>query len=474
MSTPSDLIIQLLCTFRTACTQPTFIRLCTLATGAILAPGQRTVAAALRAVGLENVSDFSNYHEVFNRARWSPLIMSRLLLGLIVSTLLAAEAPLLLVIDDTLERRRGRKVRYKSIFRDAVRSTAEHLSLTFGIRWVCACVLVETPWSQRPWALPFFVIPVISEKRALQLKKRYVSPTQWAAYLLKKVRRWFPDRPVVLIGDGGYASVELSRQAADLAGVTFVSRLRMDAALYDAPALQPKNKRGPKPKKGARQPGFSERLENKATVWRQAQIRWYGGRMQEIEYATGVSLWHKSNKRNQGDKSKQDPVTIRWVLVRCPTGSNGNSGISFPPAALFCTDTEVPAQQIVQWFLWRWNIEVTFEEMRACLGFETQRHWSDKAVGRVTPCLFGLFSIVVLLAHRLCPKELPVHKARWYDKQEPSFRDALAAVRIHLMGTNLIGLNDGANYSNSANTAGNCVIPIALLRLLQRTIAYAS
>jgi hypothetical protein len=426
--------------------------MCTLLTGAILAPGERTISSALRAVGLDRVSDFSNYHEVLNRAQWSPMVMSRILLGLIVTAFVPADGALRIVGDDTLERRRGRKVIYKSIFRDAVRSTVAHVTLSYGIRWVCLCALVDVPWSSRPWALPFMLVPALSEKRCEQLGKGYRSPSQWAIGMLARVRRWYPDRRITFLADGGYASGETVYHCQRM-HIRFISRLRLDAALYAEPVAPPKGRRGPKPKKGARQPSFTEQLSDPQLRFEDADIRWYGGQKQRIQYATGRALWPTSG---------HDPVRIRWVLLRPPEDVSAD----FRPAALLCSDTDVEQEQIVEGFLLRWNIEVTFEEMRSCLGLETQRHWSVKAVGRTTPCLFGLFSLVVLIAKRLYPSKLPIASTAWYDKQEATFRDVIAAVRMHLWKS--------PNYVDSPPQQECCLIPTALLNTITKVLCYAS
>jgi hypothetical protein len=153
MPIPSAKIIQLLNTFAPAFTKPTFNNALILLYGTILAVGARTVTAALRAVGLTHHPNFTTYHRVLNRARWSPLVLSRLLLGLLVRTLLPADAPLVLLVDETLERRRGKKIAYKSYFRDVVRSTSQHPVKSEGIRWLCVALLVQVPWNEsRQWA----------------------------------------------------------------------------------------------------------------------------------------------------------------------------------------------------------------------------------------------------------------------------------------------------------------------------------
>jgi hypothetical protein len=149
------------------------------------------------------------------------------------------------------------------------------------------------------------------------------------------------------------------------------------------------------------------------------RLPWYGGEEKTLQMMRGTSLWYRTG---------EDPLPIRWVLLRCPEQQQQ----SFPPMALFCTDPSSSAQQIVGWFVGRWSIEVTFEEAHAHLGMETQRQWSERALGRSTPCLLGLFSVVIVVAKALHPEELAVRRAAWYAKEEASFIDALAAVRASL------------------------------------------
>jgi hypothetical protein len=460
MLTPSTQIIQLLSPFRAALTRPTFERMLRLMCGAILAPGARTVTACIRAIGEDEASDFANYHRVLSRAVWSPLALSRILLGLLVACFVAEGMPLVFVIDDTLERRRGKKVRYKSLFRDAVRSTKDQPVTSYGIRWVCMALLVNVPWCERLWALPVIVAPSLSFKRAVQLGKVHRSPLGWARVFLAKVRRWHPEREIVLVGDGGYASVELIADAQYREGAwadrpaTIVTRLRLDASLYHAPSKQPAGKRGPKPKKGERQRSLQERARDGRTRWKTEQVAWYRGQQASIQYTTGEALWHTPGA---------DPVPIRWLLVRY---LDERTQTYSQPAALLCSDPSVEPMQILAWFLGRWSIEVTFEEMRACLGFETQRQWADKAILRTTPALFGLFSLVTLMAHRLYPKELPVQRASWYNKEQATFSDALRAVRAHLWSVE--------KYNVSPFEPEKVLIPIIMLRTLKRAAGCAA
>lgn len=418
MPTPSPEVMQLLSVFAVAFTAPAWSKGLVLLFGTILAPGRRTVTAALCAMGLGDDVHFTNYHRLLNRDRWSPWVLSKILLGLIIMVFLPEGAPLLLLIDETLERRKGKKIKYKGWFRDPLRSTANHVSKSLGIRWVCLTILVSVPWSQRPWALPFMTVPALGEKTSAKLGKRHRTVVGWAKVMIGKVRRWQPEREIILVGDGRYAAVPLVHHCQGFEeAVKLASRLRLDARLFDPPGPQPPSKPGPKPKKGKRQPKLADRLEDPDTAWQTVAIPWYDQGQKTIQFVTGTALWHRRGL---------DPVPIRWVLVRCPEDDD------FEPRAYFCSDPNVTALKILAWMLARWNIEVTFEELRAYLGFETQRQWSDKAIERTTPCLFGLFSVVVLMAKVLYPEELPIRQASWYSKEEATFSDALAAVRSDL------------------------------------------
>ncbi len=279
------------------------------------------------------------------------------------------------------------------------------------------------------------------------------------AHLVGKVRRWCPDREIVLGGDGGFAAVELVACCQRLP-VKLVSRLRLDAQLYAFPGPPPKGKRGPKPKKGARLPSLASVGADPKTVWCQCEVDWYGGERKPVGYRTGACLWHTPG---------QDPVPIRWVLVRYEEKSKRTGKVRVKVGAFFCsdtTDTTITPEQILGWYVRRWNIEVTFEEVRAYLGFETQRHWSVRAIGRTTPCLFGVFSLVVLMAQRLHPQALPVRQSGWYAKEEATFSDVLACVRAHLW--------EARNNAYSAEKGQSVLIPAALWRQVQQVLAYAA
>lgn len=462
MLTPSVDILPWLAFFAPAMTAPTFTHVLTLLCGTILAPGRRTVTAALRVLGRET-GNFSRYHRVFSRARWSALLCSRLMLFALIRTFLPPGAPLVILVDDTLERRKSRKLAYRGLFRDPVRSTAAHHQFTWGIRWLVFALLVPVPWSSRRWALPFLALPLLSEAACQRLRKRHRTLVEVTALVVGHLSRWLSEREIRLVGDGAFAAASLAHACQHATGpVCLVSRLRLDAVLHEFPGPRPPGKRGPRPKKGARLPNLQARLIDPATEWGLATVRWYGGERRQLECASDVCLLYRPS---------QPPVPIRWVLVRSPDGD----AHPITPGACFCTDPALLPQTVLQTFIARWNIEVTFAEVRAHLGFETQRHWSRRAAGRVAPCLLGLFSVVVLVAKALHPEALPLPQSDWYRKEEATFADALAAVRAYLWQA-LIPRQppEPPNYVPSAKHGDHYLIPCALWRRIHQVACYAT
>ncbi len=432
-------------------TRPTWRNARVLLVGAILALTRRTVSAALRAVGLAYEPHFVNYHRVLNRARWSGLRAAQILLGLLVA-ILPPGFPIFILVDETIERRKGRKIRAKGVFRDAVRSSGQKVVRCFGLRWIAMMLLVPVPWCRRPWALPFLTVLAPSERTCEKLGQRHKSVTKWTCQMVLQVYRWLNRHPLVVLGDGAYAVVELIRRLQKLKGrVTLIARFRWNAALYDPPPPQVPGKRGKKPAKGKRQPSLRTRANDPNASWTRLVVRWYDGVLKPVDVLSGQCLWYTPG---------QPPVSIGWVIVRDPDGK-------FEDTPIVCSDPCLSAQQLVEWFVLRWNIEVTFEESRAHVGVETQRQCSDKAIARTTPCLFGLYSIITLAALRIVSAGvMPMAKAAWYCKQEASFSDVLALVRRRIWTARYL-----ANSSNLPNTTQ---LPPAIVQELIDHLAYAA
>lgn len=386
--------------------------------GTILTTGQRTVAAALRIVGLSAERRFQTYHRLLNRAAWSSWALSRVLLGMLIATF-AATGDVIAGLDDTIERRRGAKIKAKGIYRDPVRSSHSHFVKASGLRWLSLMLLVSVPWAARVWALPFLTVLAPSERYYAGRQRGHKKLTDWARQMLLQLRRWLPKRRLVVVADSSFAVISLLWRMTQLAEpVCMIVRFRLDAALYEpAPPRRPHQVGRPR-LKGKRLPTLTQVAANPKTIWQRVTLpQWYGEGRRMIEIVSGTAVWRHSG---------QPVVPIRWVLIRDPKGK-------FKTQALLSTDLNVKPVQIVKWFVLRWQLEVTFHEVRQHLGVETQRQWSDKAILRTTPALLALFAIITLLAHRHVRRgRLPIRQAAWYVKPRPTFSDALAVVRQHV------------------------------------------
>jgi hypothetical protein len=414
-------------------TSPIWPRALSLLVGAILAPGKRTVSSILRVLGQSDGPQFQNFHRVLNRTVWSCREAGQVLLGLLIEAF-SPEGPLVFGLDETIERRWGGRIKARGIYRDAARSSKSVTNKTSGLRWLSVQLLACVPWAQRLWALPFLTVLAPSRRYYQKQGRTPKKLTDCARQSIAQVRRWLPGRELIFVGDMTYAVLELLGFAQRL-GVTLITPLRLDAALF-APAPPRKGQKGRPRKKGRRLPGLAKRLRDKKTRWQRARINWYGRGPTWVELATGTAVWYHGGKA---------PVLIRWVLVRSPRGE-------FETRALLCTDTRQSAKAIVRLYSHRWQVEVTFEEVRAHLGVETQRQWNDRAIARTTPILLGLFSIVTLLAHKLHQRSrgaLTARKAAWYNKTQITFSDALASVRRELWrGFSLSGTQRDSQKSN--------------------------
>jgi hypothetical protein len=424
--------------------------------GAILAPGRRTVSSALRAMGLNQEERFHRYHRVLNRASWSGREASRVLLGLLVKVFVPEGDPLVVGIDETLQRRWGKKISAKGVYRDPVRSTHENFVKASGLRWVCAMLLVEIPWAARVWALPFLSVLAPSERYAAKRGRRHKKITEWAWQMLLVLRRFYPQREIVAVADRAYASLKLLDRCRKLSKpIAFITRLRLDAALYEpAPPRKPGQIGRPRIK-GERLPNLSEVAEDPKSVWKPTTLaNWYGESERTVEIASETAVWYSTGLF---------AVPVRWVLIRDPEGE-------FKTQALLCTDLDADPEQIVRWFVMRWQLEVTFQQMRRHLGFETQRQWSDMAIQRTTPALLGLFSLVTMFAHRQMKRAAGAlrRQAAWYHKAHPTFADALALVRKELWS------QEERTFYGLPSATDTVKVPRAFVERLTDAVCYAA
>ena len=396
--------------------QPSWPNAVALAMGALLCLNRRTVCGALRAVDGASDKGFSRFHRFLSRGIWSGLKGARILLGLLLKAFVADGQPMVVVVDDTIEPRRGEQIRPKGIYRDPMRSSRGFFVKVEGLRWLSFQLAARPGFASRTWGLPFLTLLCRSERADAKMKRRHQTVPEKAAWGMRLIARWCPERRLVMVGDGAFASLELfCRLRGD---AVCVARCRMDARFFNPPPPREKAQKGRPRVVGTRQLTPRTRSVRKATKWVRMTIpgwRAEDGTMDRaVDVATGTALWN----------SHGITLPVRWVLTRDPYGRTETR-------TFVCSEPQKSASEILTWYAMRWASEVTFEEARRHLGVETQRQWSDLAIHRTTPLLFGLFSLVTLWASELATKtgKLPVLGAAWYKKPNPTFSDCLAIVR---------------------------------------------
>lgn len=326
-------------------------------------------------------------------------------------------------IDSTIERRKGPKIKCLGIQRDAVRSTKAKKVLVPGLNWLVCALHIKLPWSNREWALPFLTILMPPEKplssstnkNDLKKSKKHKTMTDWTCQVAILLRRWIgPSKKITIVADSAFATYLLANTCIDL-GITLISRMRLDARTFEFP-----DSKGRKKLVGKRLPTFKKMLEDPNLIWNIMETTWYGGIRKKVETLEGFCLWYGYGIR---------PVPIKWVLTR---DSNNNETAT----VIFSTDINDTLIEIIEGFIGRWQIEVTFEEARRHLGMETQRQWSDKAIDRITPSILASYSIINLVAlecQESKGEEIPIQTSSWYKKTHVTFSDVLAYVRSKIL-----------------------------------------
>ena len=454
MLTLPEAILPVLIPFATLFRSPTWRKAQILLVGAVLAPGQRTVASALRVMGLSDDRNYARYHHVLNRAAWSPLKVSRILLGLLILYLDRGDGPLIFGIDETLERRRGPKIKSLGIYRDAVRSSRSHLVKASGLRWVSLMWLGHVPWAGRYWALPFLTVLAPSERYHRQRGRRHKKLTDWARQMILQLRRWLPHRPLVLVGDSGYAVLDLLHCCQSLAQpVTLIARLRLDAALYAPAPPRQTGQNGRPPLKGRRLPALKALLDLPAVSWI---------RCRQPGTTALPARWNSRRKRRSGTAraSRLCPCAGSWF------GTHRANSLPRPCSA--------PIRRRTRPRYWNGlccagNWRSPFRRRGLTWA------WRPNASGRTEPLPvlrqswpMGLFSWTTLAAHLLRQQRPSAHRtAAWYAKPSPTFVDAIALVRRHLWLAS-------EGFSLSAADPDIRKVPAALYHRLVDSLAYAA
>ena len=354
----------------------------------------------------------------------------------------------MLGLDDPLERRRGPRIGACGIYRDPVRSSGSHFVKARGLRWLSLMLIVPLPWAGRCWALPFMSVLCPSAGYYHQRPRQPRTLRQRGQGMLKLVARWLPGRTRVVVADSSFSTLAfLDAVRTQLAVIT---RLRLDAALYDPPPPRTPHTRGRPRRKGPRQPTLQQHLDDSKTPWQPLIVDdGYGIGSCPVEVYSQTALWYHTGL---------PAVPLRWLLVRDPNGR-------FAPQALLSTDASLSPRQMLTYFRQRWTVETTFEQARAQLGMETQRQWNDQAIARTTPVVLALFSLVTLIAHRLAQQnQPPCHRTAWYAKPKPTFAAALAWIRQRLWRA----------LATSGEQHDLMKIPKTLFKRLIHILAYAT
>ena len=453
MVTLPDFAQPVLSSFAPVFYHPTYQRFLVLLLAAILTTGRRTVSNLLRTTAGLARGDASGFHSVLSRRRWSTLALARILARFILDHWVP-DGPVSLAGDDTVDEHRGAKVYGKGCHRDPVRSTHSYTAFRWGHKWVVLAILVPFPFATRPWALPVLAALYHSPEKAVAAKakapkrrrrkvkdktraraeqrdgrragtapkatraqRRHKTPSELMRQLLLILTHWFPDRQFVFAGDGGYGTHALARSAARRRrNLTLVSLFYPTAALFDPPPVVVGKRPGHRPrKKGAKRPPPQAVVA--ATPERQPlEVAWYGGGRRTVEVVSGTGHWHKSG---------EGLVEVTWVYVHDLSGTHRDT-------YLFSTETTMPPARVIATYTGRWNIETTFQEMRAYLGLETTRGRVKNTVLRAAPCLFGLYAVVALLYAELPAEATAEGGVKYRGKATVTFSDAISAVRRQL------------------------------------------
>lgn len=406
----------MLAEFTPVFTQPTYPRFLVLMFGAILTTGRRTVSNIMRTVGRMASGALSSYHRLLSTAGWSGLQLACILTRLIVR-LFYPTGTILLAGDDTVDEHRGKKVYGKSRHRDAVRSSHSYTAHRYGHKWVVLAILVKFPFATRYWALPILVSLYRSPKDNKERGRMHHTPVELLRRMLRVLLRWV-SRPTILLcrrwrlwhaRPGALRSKE--RRPLDL-GQSLLCRCQPLRSAAAAARQEQRSAAAQRCKRPRPMDVVAKQKKNRQRL----TVAWYGGEQRRVEIVTGAGHWYKAGA---------GLVAVRRVFVHDRTGTHRDE-------YFFTTDVTMAAKEIIETFTRRWNIETTFEEMRAYLGLETTRGWTRRTVLRAAPCLFGLYSVVALLYWRLPAKKQDGIQLSWEGKSETTFSDAITAVRCWL------------------------------------------
>lgn len=445
MDSIPTLALPLLLQLAPAFTQPTFRRAVVLLFTAVLTTGRRTIHNLLRTAGILAPGDPCSYRRVLSQASWSGLRLTAALLRVLLACC-CPDQLLYLAGDDTVVEHRGQKVHGKARHRDPLRSSHSYTTWRYGHKWVVLAVLVRFPFATRAWALPILVT-LYRGQTDPHPRRRQRTATDIIQVQLRLLWRWLPQQRFVFTGDQGYGCHQLAAFVQrHHERLTLVSRFWADANLYEPPP--PYSGKGRPRVKGAKQLSPAQQVAGAPRL--RLNVAWYGGGRRDVEVVTALGHWYKSGV---------GLVTLRWVYVHDRTGTHRDD-------YLYSTDGSMTAQQIIEAYTQRWNLETTFQEVRAYLGLQTTRGWCARTVLRAAPCLFGLYTVVALWYAQLRSAGAATATVDWPDKTGTTFSDAISTVRRWLWTDWLF-----AQHGQAQTFAQ---LPAALQEIVLQALAHAA
>ncbi len=413
MSQPILSLVSLLLLFRTAFTEPGFYRFFVVSVGWLATPGRHAVTAALVALGLSGVLHHAAFHSFFAVAAWSADHLGELLFAHLLSRL-PDDAVLSVIIDDTANQRRGRRVFGTGVHHDAVRSTHKHKVLLIGHCWVVLSLLVHLPGMPRPYALPLLFR--LYRNKDTCPEDTFKTKLQLAREMLDQLLRWAPGRRIHLMLDGAYCTAPMLADLPD--EVVVFGRMRVDAVLTgtleERLAARAPGTPGRRPQKGLPRPKPKAVAADPQTEWSMGLAQLYGVE-RVVQFAEQVACW----------PAVLGQRLLKVVVVR-PSGSGRQV------EAFFCTDPSMAALSVLEGYSLRWPTEVTFHDLKQFLGFGEIQGWTEWSVKRMVPWVGLLYGVVVLWFHDIQAQGVvavvPVRP--WYrQRRGPSFEDMLRTLQ---------------------------------------------
>ena len=407
-------ILSIFTQFSQVLTKPTYENLGVLLRGAILSGGQRTVTECLRSAWPWVRKHFSAYENTLRRAKMNEMKLAHVLFNLLLE-FVPQDSVVELVVDETLVRRYGPYVSGVSMHRDKISSTRAKNRMTPGNMWIVLALAIKFPFCESTLALPILCLNYISPKHGrnrMMDRRKHRTPSELAKLMIRKVSRWIPDHKIRVIGDAWYATHDMADLLNDKSSRcpkgSLVSRFQWEARLHADPGEY--SGFGRPRVIGKRLSNPLQESQKDGAKWVSRKVKWYRESEKKLLLLSGCGLWYRCG---------QGATWVRWVVVRDPKGRRNDE-------VFFTTDRNLSPSGIVECYVRRWCIEVTFEEARRHLGIETLRNRTHKAITRSVPMLFSLYSLIVIWFALNSPDEkIPLNAAPWYPKVVITFSDMI-------------------------------------------------